>query len=145
MPDYPSPVLATEDIPPVAVDSMNATHKEEVELINQLGELLRAAADGAPDDAAISAQLKAWLEHTRAHFERENRLMREYGFPPYAVHAAEHANVLTELETLRDLWEQNHNPEPLTRYVFDRWPAWFDRHVNSMDKVTAQFLSRFIP
>ncbi len=144
MSDFPNPVLAIEDIPPVAVESMNATHREEVELINRLGKLLRAATDGAPDDAAISEQLKTWLEHTRRHFERENRLMQEYGFPPYAVHAAEHANVLTELEALRNLWEQNHDPEPLARYVFDRWPAWFDMHVNSMDRVTARFLSQFI-
>ncbi len=144
MPEYRSAVLKPDDIPPIAVESMNQTHREEVELVNRLGDLLRAARDGEADTTAIDEALNAWIEHTAGHFERENQLMQQYGFPPYPVHAAEHANVLAELATLRDRWTQQQDPEPLARYLFNKWPAWFDMHVRSMDMVTARFLSQFI-
>ncbi len=144
MSEQHKPVLSASDIPLVALESMNQTHREEVELINHLGELLQAARDGKPDLEAIDRALDVWIDHTASHFERENRLMEQYGFPPYPVHAGEHANVLAELNTLRERWRQHQDPEPVARYLFDKWPAWFDMHVKSMDKVTAQFLSKFI-
>jgi len=137
-------VLKVDEIPRVAVDSMNRTHEEEVELVNRLGSLIRQAEAGEPDTAAIDQALKHWITHTEAHFDRENRLMQEYGFPPYPVHAQEHATVLEEIRGLQSRWLETRDLEPLGEFVLKRWPRWFTMHVNSMDTITAQFLSNFI-
>jgi len=138
------PVLAPEDIPSIAVGSMNNTHHEEVALVNALGALLQQAREGCGDEAAIGRALDEWVSHTEAHFERENRLMQEYGFPPYPVHAQEHGSALENLHQIRQHWHEKHDLDELGNYVFNSWPQWFQMHVNSMDNVTAQFLSNFV-
>jgi len=136
------PVLDPADIPRLALESMNATHREEVELINRLGRLLLQGRQGDPDSAAIGRRLDEWLEHTREHFERENSLMRKYGFPAYPVHSGEHQTVLTQIEELRNQWVEKEEIQHLAAFILEEWPRWFDMHVNSMDAVTAQFVSQ---
>ncbi len=138
------PVMAPDDIPAIAVGSMNDTHHEEVSLVNTLGALLLQAREGNADEEAIGNALDNWISHTEAHFERENRLMQDHGFPPFPVHAQEHASTLDNLHQLQRQWHENHDLDALGSYVFNTWPQWFQMHVNSMDNVTAQFLSNFV-
>ena len=139
-----NPVMAPEDIPGIAVGSMNDTHHEEVALVNALGALLLEARNGNPNLDAIGQALDAWISHTETHFERENRLMQEYGFPPFPVHAQEHASALDNLHRIQTSWRDSQSLDELGSYVFNTWPQWFQMHVNSMDNVTAQFLSNFV-
>ena len=138
------PVMSPEEIPAIAVGSMNDTHHEEVALVNALGVLLRQARQGEEDRAAIGAALDDWVSHTEAHFARENSLMETHGFPPYPVHAQEHAQALENLHQVQRHWHQRQDLDELWAYVFETWPRWFQMHVNSMDNVTAQFLSNFV-
>ncbi|RTZ81894.1 MAG: hypothetical protein DSZ01_00070 [Gammaproteobacteria bacterium] len=140
----PPVVLDPSDIPAIAVDSMNRTHHEEVALVNALGELIKAAQQGDQDAEAMDAALDEWVAHTEAHFARENELMEKYGFPPYPVHAQEHATVLEEIHRLQSQWHRDRQTGPLTDFLFQRWPQWFMMHVNTMDTITAQFLSAHI-
>jgi hemerythrin len=84
------------------------------------------------------------VEHTRAHFEGENRLMETHAFPPYPVHKAEHEKLLASIETLQDDWLRDRALMQLANFIFGEWRAWFDQHVKSMDRVTADFLSGVI-
>ena len=129
-------------IPQVALESMNQTHREEVEMVKRLAELLVKGIAGDLDEVAISAQTQAWVEHTREHFARENRLMEQYGFPAYPVHKGEHERVLNLLEELQQGWLQQHSPYPMAEFLCNDWPTWFDNHVKTMDQVTADFLQR---
>ncbi len=129
-------------IPLVALESMNQTHREEVEMVRQLADLLVQAVDGNLDEEAVSHQTSAWIEHTREHFARENNLMQTYGFPAYPVHSGEHSRVLQLLESLQRHWLQQKSIQPLADFLFNQWPLWFDEHVRSMDKVTAEFIQR---
>jgi hemerythrin len=131
------PILESSAIPLVALESMNATHREEVALINRLAALLD---EEQRDEDDISQQLEDWVAHTRAHFERENQLMRDSGFPAYPIHSDEHHKVLAQIEGLRQQWLQQRDPGPLADFLFEQWPRWFLQHVTSMDRVTAQFV-----
>ena len=101
---------------------MNNTHREEVEIINQPGQLLVQDIKALADTQLITGKLHQWVEHTREHFNTENQMMRDYGFPVYVIHSGEHARVMQQIETLQR--------------------QWFDNHISSMDRVTAQFLSQ---
>jgi hemerythrin len=131
--------LTPENIPSVAIDFMNQTHMEEVEIVNSLMKKVIARVSGEQNDTEISQQLKIWLEHTQAHFARENDLMQKTAFPAYLVHSGEHEKALKLMQTVIDDWHQNKNVEHLHNYVFSLWPDWFIAHVNSMDKVTAEY------
>lgn len=141
---YTSPVLAPSAIPELAVASMNATHREEVELVNALGALLESGLRSQAAVADISATLDAWVQHTRRHFERENQLMQEYAFPAMPVHRGEHARMLGVIESRQRQWLESREVEPLAAFVFRQWPDWFNLHVNTMDRVTAAFISQWV-
>jgi hemerythrin len=144
MPTDPQNLPDPSSIPLVALESMNQTHREEVEMVQHLANLLVNAIEGDLNQAAITAQTQAWVEHTREHFARENRLMEQYGFPAYPVHKGEHDQVLNLLEKLQQNWLQQHSPDPLAEFLCNDWPAWFDNHVKTMDQVTATFLQRVV-
>lgn len=127
-------VLTADTIPHVALDFMNNTHFEELELLDSLGKLIEQG-----DKAGITRSLSTWLEHTQAHFARENELMIDIGFPMIAMHSGEHGRVLAELEMIITSWQQDNDIDLLSEYVFIAWPKWFENHVNSMDMITAQF------
>lgn len=137
-----SPLPDPASIPLVELESMNATHREEVELVNRLGDLLMGYRSGGVAEAELTATVKGWVEHTREHFERENRLMLEYGFPAYQMHSSEHERILGLLETLQREWLNSRSVEPLAGFLFETWPGWFETHVCTMDRVTAQFVSQ---
>lgn len=134
----PSPTITPDNIPLVAIDFMNQTHKEEVALVNALMEKLSTANEDKKD-TGISEALNQWLEHTEAHFQRENELMLKINFPPYLVHSGEHENALHVMRAVINAWETKKDLQQLSDYVFNQWPEWFQAHVNSMDTVTAQF------
>ncbi|MCG8488532.1 MAG: hemerythrin family protein [Chromatiales bacterium] len=144
MSKYQLPIVASDQMPLVELDVMNRVHREEVEIINQLGTLLINGLQSKPDIESISHTVMAWIDHTREHFEGENSMMMEHGFPPYPVHKGEHDQVLLRLEALQAQWLRDFNLETLADYLFIEWRNWFDNHVRSMDMVTAQFLGRFI-
>jgi hemerythrin len=140
MTHYPTPLLPLEQIPEVALESMNQTHREEVELVNRLAALVASGMEGAADTAAISAHLDDWVGHTRQHFSRENALMQQHDFPAYSVHSGEHERVLAQLEALQTDWLERNNLPPLASFLFEQWHAWFDNHVHTMDNITASFI-----
>lgn len=131
--------LSPENIPSVAIDFMNRTHMEEVEIVGSLKHKVKSRQSGEQNDTEISCQLKVWLDHTQAHFARENDLMQNTSFPAYRVHSGEHENALKLMQSVIDDWHQNNNIDRLQNYVFNLWPEWFMAHVNSMDKVTAEY------
>jgi hemerythrin len=143
MSKYQLPIVATDQMPLVELELMNQVHREEIEMINQLASLLIDGMKTEPDLEKISQSVAAWIDHTRQHFEGENRMMCEHGFPPYPVHKGEHDQVLLQLERQQAVWLEDFNLQRLADYLFIEWRSWFDQHVNSMDAVTAQFLSRF--
>ncbi len=126
-------------IPELPIGRMNATHHEEVALVNRIAACLGEA--GAPC-AELDALLSEWVAHTEAHFERENRWMRTYRFPAYPVHAGEHARVLERLRSLCAQWRETGDPTALARFVHEDWRQGFEQHLATMDAVTAQFLAR---
>jgi len=136
-------ILNAGTIPHVALDFMNNTHFEEVELVAKLGELISEVQEDEnvrPDAInLLNSMLDEWLKHTQAHFLRENELMMETQFPMYTVHSGEHESVLENMQEIIQIWQSNHDIELLADYVFSTWPSWFDNHVNSMDMITAHF------
>ncbi|PHS69532.1 MAG: hypothetical protein COB23_06155 [Methylophaga sp.] len=136
-------ILNKERIPHVDIDFMNNTHFEEIDMVQELGELITEYQQNetSKENEAnkITPLLGNWLQHTLAHFDRENSLMLETNFPMYPVHSGEHDNALAEMTRIVTTWELDKDIGMLADYVFNVWPEWFNNHVNSMDMITAQF------
>ncbi len=135
-------LLEKKDIPQVAMAFMNDVHAEEAELVNALNELIERQKNGEDLQPQIDQAMSDWVEHTEAHFERENRLMREYGFPAYAIHSEEHDRALAAVHLLQKAWTDNRDIHVLAEHVQINWPQWFQRHISTMDTVTAMFFEQ---
>jgi len=129
-----------ETLPQLAMPFMNDVHCEELEIVNRIGELLSATESS---ETQISACLQEWVTHTEAHFTRENRLMEDYNFPPCQIHRNEHDLAYQQLLDVQKKWNETFDTGMLSRYALEIWPAWFERHLMTMDAATANFLSQF--
>jgi hemerythrin len=125
------------DIPSVAFEEMNTVHAEEAELLNRIESLLDANAS----EEDLSKTLETLFEHTRAHFANEERLMRETGFPPYAMHKAEHDRALNEFQLVMMDWRTKKDNNILREYIGSTVPQWLHQHIATMDTATANFIA----
>ena len=134
-------ILKEDEIPSVELDFMNTTHFEELEIVREIGELIDTYISENSDENqhAISNKLNTWLDHTILHFERENALMQETGFPAYDIHFSEHTKALKLMKNVINAWSENQDIELIKSYLFSAWPTWFEQHVNTMDMMTAKF------
>ncbi len=124
------------EIPQVMVPSMNATHAEEVEIVQALEAALESGADAAIADAA-----RAFADHVEVHFSREEELMRAHAFPPYPIHKGEHDRMRAIVGELCANCDNDAGRAALLTFVRKDFPAWLAQHVSTLDTVTAQFLS----
>lgn len=75
------------------ISLMDTTHREFVELVNQLGDTSK------PEFMRLFGDL---LKHTEAHFADEKSLMQKGAFPAFREHIDEHQRVLGELHRTND-------------------------------------------
>ena len=135
------PVVDKSSIRLVEVESMNAIHYEEADMINELDELMRGLAKGNVSDADLDAKLDEFLQHMTAHFRGEEVQMEAIGFPPYPIHKGEHDHQIGKAGQIIEQWKQSRELEPLAHYLREELPQWLDQHIATMDTVTAHFFA----
>lgn len=130
------------DVPILPVAFMNDDHVHAAE---QLDAMLAALASYAENPGLLARASREFLDHNREHFAREEVAMQAAGFPPYPVHKQEHEQVLAWLENLTNAMEGGIEPATARRAVEEEIPAWFLRHIQTMDSVTANWLAARAP
>jgi len=130
-------VLEASAIPQVAMEAMNDVHREELDIVNNVN-----LAILANDVSQITLLCHRWLEHTKAHFDRENSMMEKYGFPAFHCHHGEHVNALQDLESIINVWKDANDLDALAVYVREIWPKWYVNHISTMDTVTSAFIKQ---
>lgn len=132
-------VLDASAIPQVAMDAMNDVHREELDIVNNVNSAILSS-----DSEQITRLCHQWLEHTKAHFDRENSMMEKYDFPAYHCHHGEHVDALQDLESIINAWKDTNDLDALTVYVRDTWPKWYVNHISTMDTITSAFIKQSI-
>lgn len=130
-------LIDPKQIPQVALEFMNDDHQEAVNLVN---EILTQLEQGS--DEAVESALKHFCQHNGEHFAREEAEMMKYNFPPYGCHKGEHERVLAELDQVYSQWQQSTDRKQLSEYLQSTAYPWFINHLNTMDTVTAHFISQ---
>ncbi len=130
-------VLEANEIPQVAMDAMNDIHRDELQIVNNINEAILNH-----DTEQISLFCKDWLEHTKAHFERENYMMEKYDFPAFHCHQNEHFEAMELLEKTLAAWFKNADLDELSAYVQKTWPEWYLNHISTMDVITSAFIKQ---
>ncbi len=115
----------------LGLDIMDDTHREFVNLVN---------AASAASDAEFPALFNELVVHTQQHFEREEQLMKDSGFPAYGEHRDDHQRVLGEMNQFKKRVDKG-MPAFGRNYVRERMPEWFKLHAATMDSALAVHLN----
>lgn len=130
-------MIRQDELPLVAVDSMNEVHFEEVAMINSfLGQL-----DENADFDTLADSFEKLLAHMQEHFSGEEKQMKESRFPSYRLHKGEHDKILNEARYIYMDWRTQKESEPLREYFEEDIAQWLDQHIKAMDIPLAQFLT----
>ncbi|BBB30048.1 bacteriohemerythrin [Neptunomonas japonica] len=135
------PLLDLSAVPHVALSFMNDDHATATELANQLHAEIALAQD-TNNTAKITELLTELYQHNVEHFAREELQMVDAAFPPYDCHKGEHERVLAQMQDVLSTWQKEHDLSQLSHYLSDVMIPWFIQHINTMDTVTAMFISR---
>jgi hemerythrin len=135
-------LINKNNLPLVAMDFMNETHFEDVEIINELyKDILEYEKEQNESTQKIfETRYKEWIIHTQNHFEAEEIQMREKGFFAYECHKNEHNLNLSEIKGLFSNFENTKNISELKEYFENNLVSWLVNHIQTMDTVTAMFL-----
>jgi hemerythrin-like metal-binding protein len=106
----------------LGVGFMDTTHKEFVALLDRT-----IVAEGE----TFFNGFWELIDHTRAHFDAENRAMTEINHVSRREHIDEHEKLLSEMNFFVG------KPLMAKNYVASRLPEWFELHAASMDAALA--------
>ena len=108
---------------------MDDTHREFIDLLNQVAEASEADLPGVMD---------AFIRHTEEHFAQEERWMQSLEFPPLGCHRNEHEGVL---QIAREVRTRVANGEHrFGRVLAEAVAEWFGNHAASMDTVLSLYM-----
>lgn len=113
--------------PKVGYELIDHDHEEFIELVNRL--------DTATNNE-FPALFQQLFEHTEQHFDRENQLMQQFGFPAESEHKGEHQRVLGEFKQFKTRVDKGMITFGRS-FVRERLPQWFGLHVTTMDSALA--------
>ncbi|MEJ2694324.1 MAG: bacteriohemerythrin [Candidatus Thiodiazotropha sp.] len=109
------------------VDICDNQHKELFDRVNALNE---AVGNGNRDD--IGNRLDYLIDYVVEHFQTEERLMEQRGYPGLEQHRQEHENLVS---TCADLQGRFHSDEAdIEEGTMAFIKNWLDHHIPQIDK-----------
>jgi len=133
-------LIKENEIPRVALNDMNKVHDVEIEIVNKLYDAIVKNEDAAE----ILKYFDEFLNDVINHFTFEQGLMEKYNFFAYPMHRAEHDRVLYELKSLEKILKEKGDIKTVKDYLENVFKPWIINHVQTMDTVTAMYLSNFV-
>ena len=132
-----------EKFPKVDMENMNDVHENDIKIINELNDLIENYISNESEElfSKLDEKYEEWLNHTIEHFSGEEKMMIEKKFPPYAVHKQEHDNVLNAMKNVQKDLRKTKSAAGVKNFVQNGLVRWLVNHVQTMDTVTARFLS----
>lgn len=117
------------------LDDIDAQHKILISHANALNTAMRERRD----KAQLETLFENLIDYLREHFQYEEALMKQIGFPGLAAHTIEHAQSLEELLSTKKDHERHEGLHSLElRHLIMNWIV---RHIMQSDKDIGRFLA----
>lgn len=134
-------ILYAEQVNFVDVEEMQATHEDEIEILNEIDKLAIGYARGNVTLEELEEKLDVYLAHVKAHFANEERLMVKYNFPAYEMHKMAHDMFLIDLNYATKQWKEFGDIHKILGFI-RKSPEWIILHINTMDTATATYIAQ---
>ena len=120
----------------VGVEAMDDQHGVLMDTLNDLRLMLVRGTDRRE----VSLQLERLIEFTQMHFQSEERLLRQHGFPEANEHESDHQHLLGKLYTA--LEQVNHEDGIHLSSLLEFLPSWYLDHVEKQDQPYGAWLNQ---
>ena len=117
-------------------EMIDSQHKE---LISRIDQLLQSCQEGNGQIKAIK-MLVYLLDYTEFHFDAEEKLQEEIGFPAVNEHKAKHAEFKNAVKELQEMLEEEEGPtEAFVAQVQKNVVDWLFDHIKIFDRAVAEY------
>ncbi|QPK63844.1 bacteriohemerythrin [Methylomonas sp. LL1] len=111
--------------------TVDAQHRHLFDLANQVME--------AAETDELTRLIMLFYQHIREHFQSEENLMKQHGYPCYRVHVENHNLMLNRLiEISKTIQENRWDPADIDTFVSD----WVLRHILEVDTLLGEFIAK---
>lgn len=108
------------------IDIIDAQHKGLLESLNGLSD----AIEKGQSDRTLNERLASIALHTIKHFQTEEILMKEIGYPTRCDHLNQHCELILQVRTIQ--YKQSKG-QPLNAEVATFLSSWFEHHILEVD------------
>lgn len=119
----------------VNIGKIDLQHKKLVELINRLCDAMQQGKG----KEALGNVLSELKDYTVYHFNTEEKLFQEHGYPRYQLHKKEHDDLTKQVEELKDKFDKG--DIMITIKVLNFLKDWLNQHITGSDKIYTPFLN----
>ncbi len=129
-------MLAWDPSLAIGIPAVDAQHVALFEHVARF----EAAVEGGERGAALERLFGFLADYVRAHFEAEERLMREVSYPGIYDHVREHVDFSHRLRLLVPLWNEEGDSSAVLSVLVGFVRSWLVEHVGSTDRRVGEFL-----
>ncbi len=108
-------------------------------LLDTLNQLSVGIAGGAPANE-VRELIERLVDYTQRHFQSEEALMEQYGFPGRLEHQAEHQRLLAQIVDAARAMQLGEPVHLRTMVGYVR--QWFVTHTEGIDRVLGEWLNQ---
>lgn len=110
---------------------------EHQKLFRLMNELYRHVLEGTTNDSSASRVLDELVAYTQEHFQHEEAMLQQHGYPEFEGHKRQHRRLCEEIEKFRAKGEHRKGVSlELSRFLLD----WVLQHVLKDDMRYREFL-----
>lgn len=112
----------------VGIERFDRDHRKLIEIINSLHDAMK---DGKGKDI-LGKILDELIAYTRTHFETEEQMMKQHGYPDYEFHKKAHDRLVMDVAKI--VKNYHGGTAPLPSHVMQFLVDWLTMHINGLDK-----------
>jgi hemerythrin-like metal-binding protein len=127
------PVAFWTDHFKTGIDSIDAQHEA---LLESLHGLSCAFEKGQPDPT-LNEMLASIVRRIIKHFQTEETLMKEVGYPTRCEHLNQHCELILQIRTIQ--YKQS-NGHPMNTDIATFLASWFEHHIREVDMDYVNFM-----
>ena len=119
----------------VGVTQFDDDHKELMNIANRLHDSISVGAQ----QSALAQILKELVNYTVIHFDREEKMMQQHGYPQYEKQKTEHEALLTQVKDYSDQVASGKSSISLSLMGFLK--EWLVKHIMTSDRDYKEFFN----
>ena len=125
-------LIQEQDVQQVANTMMNMLHEDEMEVINNFYDAVKAK-----DIEKVDELFEGFLAEIETHFKTEEEMMEQSGYSDSQMHKSDHDVIRKKLEKFHKRWEVLKGPKELQGFLEKDFKKWYTQHISKWDAQTA--------